>query len=138
MALLKVFVYGTLKPGECNYPRYCEGKVVDSCPAIARGKLFHLRYRGYPAMMVGEGQVQGILLTFADSTVLNDLDRLEDYQPQRPPAQNEYQRQQVEIFHSDWQSLGWAWAYFMLPDRVQTLGGMLLPEGFWSQEISHK
>ncbi|TAH29142.1 MAG: gamma-glutamylcyclotransferase, partial [Oscillatoriales cyanobacterium] len=32
---MKVFVYGTLKPGECNYLRYCEGKVVDALPAIA-------------------------------------------------------------------------------------------------------
>ena len=42
---MKVFVYGTLKPGECNYLRYCEGKVVDACPAIARGELFALADR---------------------------------------------------------------------------------------------
>jgi len=27
---IRVFVYGTLKPGEVNYQRYCEGKVIDS------------------------------------------------------------------------------------------------------------
>jgi len=25
---IRVFVYGTLKPGEVNYQRYCEGKVI--------------------------------------------------------------------------------------------------------------
>ncbi len=27
---LRVFVYGTLKPGEANYQKYCAGKVVEA------------------------------------------------------------------------------------------------------------
>lgn len=127
---MKVFVYGTLKPGECNYLRYCEGKVVDACPAIARGQLFALP-AGYPAMISGEGRVYGFLLCFADSAILDDLDRLEDYHPGRSPAQNEYQRQEIEIFDLNFQPLGTAWVYFMLPDRVRSLGGISLPYGTW-------
>lgn len=134
MTLLKVFVYGTLKPGECNYARYCQEKVVDACPAIARGRLFHLQFRGYPALTEGNDLVFGVLLTFNDPAVLNDLDELESYQPHRPPEQNEYQRQQVEIFNRDLQSVGLAWAYFMLLDRIQNLGGVPLPNGCWSQK----
>lgn len=127
---MQVFVYGTLKPGECNYLRYCEGKVVDACPAIALGQLFALP-AGYPAMISGEGRVYGFLLCFADSAILDDLDQLEDYHPGRSPAQNEYQRQEIEIFDLNFQPLGKAWAYLMLPDRVRSLGGISLPYGTW-------
>ncbi|NET53980.1 MAG: gamma-glutamylcyclotransferase, partial [Merismopedia sp. SIO2A8] len=38
----KVFVYGTLKPGEVNYDQYCASKVVEEIRAIAFGELFDL------------------------------------------------------------------------------------------------
>lgn len=127
---MKVFVYGTLKPGECNYLRYCEGKVVDACPAIARGRLFALP-AGYPAMISGEGRVYGFLLRFSDSAILADLDQLEDYHPGRDRAQNEYQRESIAIFDLNFKPLDTAWAYFMLPDRVRSQGGIFLPDGTW-------
>ena len=131
---MKVFVYGTLKPGECNYLRYCEGKVVDACPAIARGQLVALPI-GYPAMVAGDGIVCGFLLCFANSAILDDLDRLEDYHPLREPTQNEYQRESIEIFDLNFQSLGTAWAYCMVPDRVRSLGGIWLPDGRWENQF---
>jgi gamma-glutamylcyclotransferase (GGCT)/AIG2-like uncharacterized protein YtfP len=131
---MNVFVYGTLKPGEFNYPRYCEGKVLTYQDAIAYGQLYHLQARGYPAMMTGEGTVYGVLLTFRDTKPLSNLDYLEDYLPDRAPEENEYQRQEIEIFDLDFQSLGYAWAYLMLPDRVQSLGGIPLPKGVWPGE----
>jgi len=131
---MKVFVYGTLKPGECNYLRYCEGKVVDACPAIACGQLFALP-AGYPAMISGEGRVYGFLLRFSDSAILAHLDRLEDYDPRRDRAQNEYQRESIAIFDLNFKPLNTAWAYFMLPDRVRCLGGIFLPDGTWVNGI---
>ncbi len=131
---MNVFVYGTLKPGEFNYPRYCEGNVLTYQDAIAYGQLYYLQARGYPAMMTGEGTVYGVLLTFKETKPLSDLDELEDYLPDRAPEDNEYQRQKIEIFDLDFQSLGYAWAYLMLPDRVQLLRGIPLPKGVWPGE----
>jgi gamma-glutamylcyclotransferase (GGCT)/AIG2-like uncharacterized protein YtfP len=131
---MKVFVYGTLKPGECNYLRYCEGKVVDACPAIAHGQLFALS-AGYPAMISGEGRVYGFLLRFANSAILADLDELEDYHPGRDRAQNEYQRELIAIFDLNFKPLDTAWAYFMLPDRLRSQGGIFLPDGTWVSEL---
>jgi gamma-glutamylcyclotransferase (GGCT)/AIG2-like uncharacterized protein YtfP len=134
---MKVFVYGTLKPGECNYLRYCEGKIVDAYPAIARGRLFALSV-GYPAMVAGEGNVYGFLLCFDDSTILDDLDELEDYHPGRDRAQNEYQRESIAIFDLNFKPVDTAWAYFMLPDRVRSLSGTWLPHGRWENGFSQK
>lgn len=130
-ALLQVFVYGTLKPGESNYQRFCSRKVLEAKRAIALGQLFDLPL-GYPAMTLGESPVQGFLLSFPDSSVLRRLDWLEDYDPHRPAEQNEYNRQQTEIFNPDLVSLGLAWVYLMTPKQVHSYGGVLLPDGWWS------
>jgi len=128
---VRVFVYGTLKPGETNYQRYCTGKVLEAKRAIAIGQLFALPL-GYPAMTLGESPVQGFLLSFPDSTVLRYLDWLEDYKPHRPAVENEYIRQQIETYSLAFASLGLAWVYLMSPERVRSYRGILLPNGWWS------
>jgi gamma-glutamylcyclotransferase (GGCT)/AIG2-like uncharacterized protein YtfP len=130
---VKVFVYGTLKPGEINYDRYCVGKVVQEKPAIAYGQLYHLSL-GYPGMILGGGQVQGFLLTFADSAIFDSLDELEDYNPNRPQEDNEYNRQKIEVYDLVGQSLGLAWVYFMTLEKVQDFQGVLIPSGCWSSD----
>jgi len=132
---LNVFVYGTLKPSEVNYGRYCAGKVVEEKRAIAFGQLYDLPL-GYPAMTLGESPVHGYLLTLADPTVLSILDGLEDYDPNRMAEQNEYNRQQIEIYDLSGQPLGLAWVYLMTSKLVQRLGGILIPSGWWSSSIN--
>jgi gamma-glutamylcyclotransferase (GGCT)/AIG2-like uncharacterized protein YtfP len=128
-----VFVYGTLKPRESNYQIYCAGKVLAEQRAMALGRLFSLP-AGYPAMTSGDCPVHGFLLSFASSTILDDLDRLEDYQSDRPCHQNEYNRQLIPTFTPDGRSLGLAWVYVMTLDRVSDRGGVWLPDGWWEKE----
>ena len=128
---LRVFVYGTLKPGEANYSAYCQGKVLEQQDAIALGQLFALSL-GYPAMTAGEGRVRGTLLTFRDASALVALDELEDYRP-NAPLPHSYERRWVEIFDPAMHSLGYAWAYFMQPEQVVKFQGQVLPEGWWGQ-----
>jgi gamma-glutamylcyclotransferase (GGCT)/AIG2-like uncharacterized protein YtfP len=127
---VRVFVYGTLKPGKVNYERYCGDRVLQSIPAQVRGQLFELSL-GYPGMMCGETWVQGYLLNFADESALKALDCLEDYQPHRPESQNEYQRTDVEVFDCEGRSLGFAWTYFMTIQKVQQYHGRWLASGKW-------
>ena len=127
---LRVFVYGSLKPGEVNYLRYCEGKVLEEKPAIAFGKLFDLPL-GYPAMTPGESLVHGFLLTFTDSTILSILDELEDYNPNRILEENEYYRQEIEIYDLDRKSLGFAWVYLMTFAQIQRLCGVIISSVNW-------
>ncbi|MEJ6481457.1 gamma-glutamylcyclotransferase [Nostoc punctiforme UO1] len=129
--LVRVFVYGTLKPGEANYKKYCAGKVVDVKRAFVKGKLFALPM-GYPAMTLGNSKVYGYLLSFPNPKILNELDVLENYQPFRQPAENLYNRQIIEVYEPQSLSLGWALVYLMALEQVEQLGGLLQPDGWWS------
>ncbi len=130
---VNVFVYGTLQPGEYYYSQYCAGNVVESCQAIAHGYLFDLPL-GYPAMTAGDGIVKGFRLSFDDSTILDALDQLEDYSPDRPDAENEYRREQIKLFTPPGVFLGKAWAYLMTPEKISQLGGTYLPNGRWTKQ----
>lgn len=128
--MINVFVYGTLKPGECNYQLYCTGKVVEEKSAIAQGQLFSLPF-GYPAMTSGNSLVKGFVLSFSNDEILHQLDWLEDYDAQRPAAENEYYRQLIEIYDTAKKPLGTAWAYLMTLEQVKAYEGILLPNGWW-------
>lgn len=138
--LLHVFVYGTLKPGEHFYPRYCEGKVVASVEAIALGTLYDLPM-GYPALTPGENPVYGYVLSFADFGVLAALDELEGYDPHGSPLLNEYERSLTTVYSLNHEVLGQAWHYWMTTRQAEQLGGTRLAHGRWtgrnlSQEVS--
>ena len=130
---IDVFVYGTLKPGECNYQRYCQGRVIAQRPALAWGKLYALSL-GYPGMVAGDGIVRGVILSFADPNIFLDLDQLEDYQPHRPAEENEYQRQQISVFDLNHQPLGLVWVYLMDIKTVEFYSGVLIPDGCWKNQ----
>ena len=128
--LVKVFVYGTLKPGGASYQRYCSDYVVEAYPMLAKGQLFALPV-GYPAMSMGEGWVHGFLLWFQDAKILNQLDEYEGYELGRSPQQNLYQRELIEVFNPMKKPRGFAWAYLMTSRQICHRGGVLLPEGRW-------
>ena len=137
---VRVFVYGTLKPGEENYSRHFMDKMAVNTgnipenqllPAYALGQLFDLAV-GYPGMAAGSSSVYGYVLNFDEPSILSELDELEDYVPYRDPSQNLYNRYLIEVFHPQGQGIGLAWAYFMSLDRIKSLKGVLLPNGWWS------
>ena len=129
--LLRIFVYGTLKPGESNFEQYCADRVVATQAAIAYGALFEL-HLGYPAMTAGDRPVYGYLLSFTDATMLEAMDELEDFEPSRPADRNEYNRVEIEVFDLSRRSLGQAWVYLMSLEQVKQAGGTLLASGNWT------
>jgi gamma-glutamylcyclotransferase (GGCT)/AIG2-like uncharacterized protein YtfP len=133
--MLKIFVYGTLKPGEKYYPIYCQGKVVNAVKVWTKGVLYDLPL-GYPAMITGEGKVQGFLLTFAEESVLVKLDFLEGYNPHNSPELNEYQRHKIMVYDFDLKPLEEVWAYLMTLEKVKSLGGVLIPSGWWTGNVN--
>ncbi|MFN4775646.1 MAG: gamma-glutamylcyclotransferase [Pseudanabaena sp.] len=129
--LCHVFVYGTLKPNEANYDQYCAGKEISVQQAIAYGELFALPM-GYPAMILGDRQIHGYLLSFPNVSILNSLDQLEDYQCDRATSENLYNRYEIEVFDLEGNSLGFAWAYFMTSLQMSEFGGVAQIDGCWS------
>lgn len=127
---ISLFVYGTLKPGEFFYPRYCEPYLVSAQEAIVRGLLFALPL-GYPALAEGSDWVQGYLLHLKPDA-LGAIDDLEDYDPTRAAGDNEYERIEVEVFDLTQNSIGKAWTYRMQLKRILTLRGQWLPKGLWT------
>jgi len=129
---MKVFVYGTLKPGERNHPHYCQGKVQGSCMAFTWGQLYELSL-GYPGMAVGNNKVRGVLLTFKDESILSELDELEDYSPARSPQQNQYERRKIPVYDLNEDYLGEAWGYLMTLEKVKKYRGKLIETGWWTE-----
>lgn len=128
---IRVFVYGTLKPGGHYWSRFCEGKVTAAEPASVRGQLYDLPM-GYPALVLGgQERVQGYVLTLRESVVLAGFDYLEGYSEKRLPSANEYQRVRVDAFRPGGEYLGEVWSYCMEQARVTALGGTLLVSGSW-------
>ncbi len=70
-------------------------------------------------------------MSFNDITILQKLDELEDYDPQRQPVENDYTRELVITYPLTGNSRILAWAYLMTPDRIQRSGGIFLPNGWW-------
>ena len=129
MTRLKVFVYGTLKPGYENHNRYCRDRLQQTQPAQVKGELYSLS-AGYPGMAKGQQWVHGYLLTLReDGQTLTDLDALEDYSPGDPNSL--YQRELADIFTPDEQSLGQAWTYFMAIATIRSMDGIFIPSGHW-------
>ncbi len=128
---LYIFVYGTLKPGEAHFARYCGNSVISQQLGYIQAELYHFPALGYPGAIQGTSQVHGYVLTFADAAVLVELDELEDYHPDRQPAENDYTREIVSTYTSEGTPLVSAWAYLMTLDRIQQSGGILVPDGWW-------
>jgi gamma-glutamylcyclotransferase (GGCT)/AIG2-like uncharacterized protein YtfP len=120
--ITNVFVYGTLKPGERNYPHYCQGRVKQTRMVFTWGELYELSL-GYPGMTVGNNKVRGVLLTFPSEDILFELDDLEDYSPNRAPHQNQYQRRAIPVYDLNSDYLGEAWGYLMDLEQVRRYGG---------------
>jgi gamma-glutamylcyclotransferase (GGCT)/AIG2-like uncharacterized protein YtfP len=110
---LPVFVYGTLRPGEKNYPRYLAGRTLAELPGTVAGELFFVADGGYPYLSTGEGRVQGEMMVLAPqhyAATLSRLDALEEYDPQ-DEANSVYLRRSAKVLLADG-SERLAWVYY--------------------------
>ncbi|MTF39404.1 gamma-glutamylcyclotransferase family protein [Cyanobacterium aponinum] len=128
--MLKVFVYGTLKPSGKYYKIYCQGKTINEVKCWTKGKLYDLPL-GYPAMTEGEEKVYGYLLSFASFKHLSNLDKLEGYTGIDNSPLNEYERRKITVYNDDNQPIDEAWCYFMNDSAIASLNGVFLPSGWW-------
>jgi len=110
---LPVFVYGTLRRGQKNYPRYLQGRTVRERPAAVSGRLYFAETGGYPCLTEGEGKVRGELMEIIPERygeVLHELDELEEYDP-LDEKNSLYLRCRTEIILGEGERVT-AWAYY--------------------------
>ena len=71
---LRLFVYGTLKRGFCNYDRFCT-QAISIEPAKTWGRLYHLP-AGFPALEVPDSSILAIGTTdpLADTQTQNTIE----------------------------------------------------------------
>jgi gamma-glutamylcyclotransferase (GGCT)/AIG2-like uncharacterized protein YtfP len=86
---------------------------------------------GYPAVTPGTGEVYGYVLEFDKPALLAELDKLEDYEPQRPYEANDYNRVEIDVVDENRKPLGRVWFYQMSLERVRAMGGIRIEDGIW-------
>lgn len=122
-----VFVYGTLRPGEKNYPDFLQGKTLQELPGQIPGRLYFVRSGGYPYLAPDKGWVKGEVVFLKPeryAEVLHDLDRLEEYDPHDETASVYLRRPATAVLH-DGRRLE-VWAYYWNEPRIT---GEPVPDG---------
>ncbi len=115
VSVFAVFVYGTLKRGECRcrlWPR----RPLQVSEATVRGALYDLG--PYPALVDGPDRVAGELWTFRPEDVQPVLQRLDQVEGFYPGAKrNLYERRVVECQTDDGRHTP-AYCYFLADRRL--------------------
>lgn len=113
-APIKLFVYGTLRPGRSNHQRIAR-HVLRSQPGSVRGVLLDLG--AYPALVPGDGIVRGDLLLIDESGLLF-CDAIEGYAPGRDRSRCLFVRTMTSVQLEDGDE-DKAWVFeFADPERV--------------------
>ena len=74
MKKINLFVYGSLREGFFNYDKYLAGKVVEKKDAsLENMRLYHMPYKGYPAITPGNDKVLGEIILDIFKTILSYL-----------------------------------------------------------------
>ncbi|PZA07946.1 MULTISPECIES: gamma-glutamylcyclotransferase [unclassified Meiothermus] len=127
-----VFAYGTLKRGERNFELAQRAGWLCSEPGWLEGfRLFHIpqqgpRPYGYPAIVPGEGRVQGEVQRFQDlEFALTVLDALED-------EGQEYRR--IPAVARTQSGAIWVWVYvYPSLEAIQSARGIPLRGEVWAE-----
>lgn len=130
-----VFVYGTLKRGERNFPVSQQAGWVRSEPGWLEGfQLFHIPQReprpySYPAIVQADGRVWGEVQCFQDlEYALTVLDQLED-------EGQEYLRIPATAHTPSGTIRVWVYVYPGL-EAIRHAQGILVPGGRWSESLN--
>lgn len=123
---LPLFVYGTLLPGERNYPRLLAGRTQGESPAQVSGELWWIAEEDYPYLCRGDEVIHGYLVRIVDkvySATVLAIDLLEDFYPDRPSA-SLYLRRTIEVVNPLGTELAWTyiWAARERPGIKLTTG----------------
>ena len=115
-----------------NYRRALQRYSLKSWPATAKGVLYHLGEKNYPAMILaGEDTIVGEVHEInACPACVDELDGIENYEAGRE-AWNEYNREMIEVHYDG--KVETMVAYIYNPGGIYNRHDTLvrIPEGDW-------
>lgn len=90
-----------------------DGKTLDIKPAVLKNmNLYHMPYKGYPAITPGDDVVFGEVITVKDyDSTVKAIDIMEGFLGENNPA-NEYHKILVEVEHIDSSKKEKCYTYF--------------------------
>ncbi|MET7717743.1 gamma-glutamylcyclotransferase family protein [Streptomyces sp. NPDC005407] len=137
---LPFFVYGTLRPGECNHDLFLHGRTATEEHGLLAGAVLY-EGPGYPYAVLdaGGGTVAGELVTAAAGEygeLLAVLDHLEEYIAPGHPR-NLYERVVRDVLRQDGTAVR-AWVYVAAPGVAGELRakGTRIRGGDWCGRLS--
>ena len=114
MNLCQIFVYGTLKRGQCRHHLWPHEPVTIS-KAWIRGSLYGRA--DYPAVRSGNDRVEGELWQFAEPHIRDTLSTLDEIEGTNQPGSPDlYSRRSVETYDLTGDYLGLSYCYFYARD----------------------
>lgn len=135
-----IFVYGSLRQGFFNYDIYLKGKVLSSRPAILRGmNLYHMPYKGYPAIVPGDDILIGEVLEVDDyNNTISAIDDMEGFLSENNPK-NEYHKQLHEVeFENGEKEYCYLYFYNKDIDNKFNKEAIYIPDGDWAKYMLSK
>lgn len=138
MKNINIFVYGSLREGFFNYNKFLAGKVSKKIDAkLNNFKLYHMPYKGYPAIINGQDSVLGEIMVLNESdydSTIKALDEMEGFLNAGNP-ENEYHKMilEVENLQNNEKELCYVYFYNKDKDELFASKAIYLPEGNWKE-----
>ena len=140
MKKINLFVYGSLREGFFNYDKYLAGKEVEKKDAILENmRLYHMPYKGYPAITPGNDKVLGEIMVINeeeyDETV-KDMDEMEGFISENNP-ENEYHKIVLEVKNLQTNEKEKCFVYFYNKDKDKVFKDIISCSSSLTRSHSH-
>lgn len=139
MYLNNLFVYGTLLPGMVNHQRFIDAHKPTVSTAKAKGIMYYLPEDGYPVVLEGDGEVQGVMFETRDmSVILPEIDEIEKYTGVESQSHLIREIKDVEIVETGEKVK--AHMFLWPPSKAAWLkeNGEVIPDGDWARFLKEK
>jgi gamma-glutamylcyclotransferase (GGCT)/AIG2-like uncharacterized protein YtfP len=135
----KLFVYGSLRKGSFNYNKHLKGHILERVMGKTVGSLFHIENKGYPAMIQGDAEIIGEIITLESKELLKAIDAVENYDSITYDT-CEYLRKPIKVINqvTDAVEIIDAYVYNMTNKENHKDLLRIVPSGDWLEYIESK
>ena len=140
MKRINLFVYGSLREGFFNYEKYLKGNVAETAPArLTNMKLYHMPYKGYPAIMFGKDTVMGEIMILHEEIyeeTMRAMDEMEGFISEGNP-ENEYHKVVLEAENLETNEKEPCFVYFYNKEKDELFdsNAIYIPHGDWKEHM---